>query len=536
MQHHRFATSVLLACVALVLAPPRASACGGFFCNSPTPTNPTPMNQAAEDIVYAVGDDGSLDMIVQIAYEGDAVDFAWILPVPSIPDVDVGSDTLFDLLRAATVPTFAVASFSPTTEGVCAPDPACDFPSSGFGCGASAASAPMRGPDGVALVDAGAAALDGGGVTVVARENIGPYDSILLSGGTAEEVVTYLMNAGYDIPAETAPLLEGYVESGNSFLALRLLAGRQTAELQPIALHFANEQPCLPIRLTALATNPDLPIRAFFLANGRGVPLNYSLIEPDYADTSLFQGITPYPTWIDTLVDEAGGHAWVTEYAGAPPPPSLGLPAVSTLRRETYAQTVSALVSQGYGAEPALLSIVARHSGLEGDAAQRAAICLVSSFSGCEVGETADIDALLGDVDATITGPRLRADALLASRPQLTRLYTSMSAEDMTLDPEFRIEPDLDPVSNVHMGTLVRMCDSAHYSVDAEVQLRVEGRSTVWQAAVDSSPEAFCARRGGTPRGSGCAASPGSARGGVAVAMLVLGALGVVRSMRRRRR
>src|SRR3954468_10577629 len=67
------------ALVALVPARP-ARACGGFFCGT------TPVDQTAERIVFKVHED-STTMITQIAYTGKAEDFAWVLPLASVPDV-----------------------------------------------------------------------------------------------------------------------------------------------------------------------------------------------------------------------------------------------------------------------------------------------------------------------------------------------------------------------------------------------------------------------------------------------------------------
>ena len=45
------------------------------------------------------------------------------------------------------------------------------------------------------------------------------------------------------------------------------------------------------------------------------------------------------------------------------------------------------------------------------------------------------------------------------SRPYLTRLYTTMSADEMTMDPVFEFNPDLPDVSNVHTANRYVRCD-----------------------------------------------------------------------------
>ncbi|MFP6593215.1 MAG: DUF2330 domain-containing protein [Candidatus Latescibacterota bacterium] len=60
----------------VLLSTTTAEACGGFFCSF------APMNQDSERILFVDRDD-SVTAHVQIAYTGEAADFAWTLPVPS---------------------------------------------------------------------------------------------------------------------------------------------------------------------------------------------------------------------------------------------------------------------------------------------------------------------------------------------------------------------------------------------------------------------------------------------------------------------
>lgn len=80
-------------------APDQAEACGGFFCSQQAP-----VNQAAERIIFSQNGDGTVTAVVQILYEGPSEEFAWVLPVPGIPDVGVSSDIVFTRLQAATNP------------------------------------------------------------------------------------------------------------------------------------------------------------------------------------------------------------------------------------------------------------------------------------------------------------------------------------------------------------------------------------------------------------------------------------------------
>jgi hypothetical protein len=88
--------------------------------------------------------------------------------------------------------------------------------------------------------------------------------------------------------------------------------------------------------------------------------------------------------------------------------------------------------------------------------------------------------------------PMIETEALLESRPYITRLYTTMSADEMTVDPVFDFNPDLKPVSNVHTATRYMKCDSDQWRVDLGPAGMVQGTGTgTWPVAMDSQPAAM---------------------------------------------
>src|SRR5688572_9301157 len=99
-----------------------ARACGGTFCN----TGPTamPVDQTGENILFVM-DGQNVEAHVQIQYQGAADRFAWVVPMPEIPAVTVGSQLLFQNLLQATVPQYGFSSqfdscsssFSPGSGG-----------------------------------------------------------------------------------------------------------------------------------------------------------------------------------------------------------------------------------------------------------------------------------------------------------------------------------------------------------------------------------------------------------------------------------
>ena len=62
------------------------------------------------------------------------------------------------------------------------------------------------------------------------------------------------------------------------------------------------------------------------------------------------------------------------------------------------------------------------------------------------------------DLQDRVVTPTLAAGALFDAFPYLTRLYTTLSPEDMNKDPVFSFNPGLKDWPNVHDGTLTYHC------------------------------------------------------------------------------
>ncbi len=92
-----------------------------------------------------------------------------------------------------------------------------------------------------------------------------------------------------------------------------------------------------------------------------------------------------------------------------------------------------------------------------------------------DVLDVMDTAAFLDAVQENVVGPMRQTQALLGARAYVTRLYTTMSAEDMTLDPWFDFNPDLDDVSPVHTAERVVECN-----------LGVTQAEAPWRAELDT--------------------------------------------------
>jgi hypothetical protein len=488
----------------VALDPSRAEACGGFFCSS------APVDQAGETIVYSLESDGTITMTVEVDYRGFDDDFAWILPVPAPPEISIGSPALFDTLRAATQPMFLIDDF---VEGTCRPHPRC-IHSSGCGevstgCGMTSSPGGMPWTGGYVEVDAAPRmtvpdpdAGSGMPVTIYSDERVGPYDAVVLGATTGAEVVTWLREHGYDIPEQSVELLEPYAASGQVFVALRLSANAATGVLRPITLRMTTAEACLPIRLTAIATVPNMPIAAFFLGAQPVSPMNYSTAVVDTTDLGFFTGDLSYPRAVRAAVDELGGQAFAVDYSGPTPAVVIARPAVDALATELDPAAFLAMLRDlGYTGDSILLELLERHlrppDGVDATAYYN---CLTTgSTSSCGEPLLYDPAALADAIEREIREPRARAQEMVDRHPHLTRLYTEMSAAEMTLDPIFVEERRVPPTSNVHRARRVTECSADYFEEDAPQRLESLGGERRLSSGTRADDRAFCRRFGAVP-------------------------------------
>jgi len=433
--------------LSLVLSVPAARACGGFFCTT------VPMNQVAENILFIQGE-GTVTTHVQIQYSGTAADFAWVLPLPAVPELAVSHNQIFVELQRATQPSFQL-NFQE--------DVSCGFPPIAFST--SAESGPRS------------------NVEVASEERVGPYDTVVISADDADAVVGWLVENGYQLGDLGVELLTPYIEEGFYFLALKLAPDRDVGDLQPIAMTYAADSPGIPIRLTAVATEPDLGVLAYVLGEHRAVPTNYLHVQLNKAAINWFFGGFNYQSVVSQAANEAGGQAFVTEYAG--PSAIVGDFFLDTfdldkLRQQDHpADFIATALAQGFPNDAQMQTLLRRHIPMPAVVLTEGVLEVVfagdreayeqarqggwlqdtaeSSFYGNMraydryLGDVAfDARAFVDDLERIVVDALMQVQAVLADAPYLTRLYTTLSADEMTLDPMFSYNPDLPRVSNVH--------------------------------------------------------------------------------------
>jgi hypothetical protein len=473
-----------------------AAACGGFFCSTAQP-----VNQAAERIVFADNGDGTVTAVIEIQYQGDSSEFSWLLPIATAPaegQIQVASNLAFQRLQSATNPLYNLTT---RVEG---------------SCKAEARNASLSADFATSAPGAGAAESINSDVNVEASGSVGPFDWTVISvtEGTpepAEEAVAWLTANGYDVPDGAATLLGPYLEDGLFLLALRLTKDADVGSIRPIVLTYEADRAMIPVKLTAVAANEDMGVMTWLLGKGRGVPENYLALEINEARINWFNAASTYNDVVIEAADDAGGQGFVTEFAGA------ASEFAGVVWQDWEMQLWDTQQEQPSGSLGELFQTMLNTWGSYDGFwdAVRASVTLPDQVNEADVRACPSCYAemvqfspseFLAAIESNVIEPMRVIQDLLDVHPKLTRLYTTLSAEEMTLDPLFTFNEELPNLSNVHNAERVIECNpnitqaEASWRIELPQGGRVRGTPEdanlqAWPAALSALPPNFTIQR-----------------------------------------
>ncbi|WP_244924085.1 DUF2330 domain-containing protein [Enhygromyxa salina] len=558
-----------------MLLPGSAQACGGTFCDA-GPTS-MPVDQTGENILFKIGADFvEAHIQIQIDPSTPADAFAWVIPVLSVPEFSVGSQILFDNMLNGSVPSYG-RTF---TSDMCAPPPDNNNADEGA---LSTGGDDFGGETGG---DAGDG--DPGGPDVVFKGSVGAFEIAVLEGGTVEGVMQWLGDNGYQQDPNAEPILASYLEDDFKFVALKLGVEAGVEDVHPIVIRYSGTEPCVPIRLTAIAAADDMDIRTFFLGDARVVPVNYRHVLINSLKIDWFSDGGNYKEVIAMAVDaqEADGNAFVTEYAGDSSVISLNgvynqnwdpapyaalvdspIGAFEQLSADSLLYCEPDFESNCVGLHPLIMPILAEYIPVPNGVSE-AEFYADMEFYVDQIDLTVwDAAAFSATLDERIFKPGAHAVDLVQQNPYLTRMYTTISPSEMNVDPIFRSNATLPEVDNVRQATQRTLCDGGRLVTlpdGREVYFPVD-EPFVWPSFQDEMPwdedidqdgmaadaplinlvdntekinellSAYNKERGygDIPTGCGCSLAPAGPAGGVAFGLATLGLFGLVRRRRR---
>jgi len=502
MRAFRLAPAALLALPLLPLSPV-AMACGGFFCES------VPIQQAAEQIVFRQ-QGNRITAMVRILYSGEAERFSWVIPVPNEPDLSLGADVTFPELELATRPMF-------------------DLERNGEDCGFDAADGST-----VAFPESVASATDSDdGVTIVAEESVGPFDTVTLRGDTADALILWLEENDYDLSENGRDLIEPYVEAGMLFVGVKLSNGESTDAIQPLVMEYTSEKPMIPIRLTAVAAEDDMGVLVWVVGEARAVPENYLHVTPNYARLNWYTGTrnaySSYQTLVTAAMNEVeadgltdNGQGFATDFAGTIDDDLRGRLNGSIGQEERFRAELDAL--DEFGGDAA--DFIAQALNGSEEPSLRIGVLQEASVLPLPEGRTPDLyfdaqalrnfytDEQLGAARSTLRDrilereiePLTTALGLFPEGAYMTRLFTTLSAEEMTEDPTFGYNETMPDQPRLRRAVLDASCENGESAwtltldegTDRDGEVVIRARQPVpfgVPAATDGQPASFLQAR-----------------------------------------
>ena len=163
---------------------------------------------------------GRQQLIISPSFDGAPAEFAWIIPVPSRPNVQILDGAIFHELARLT-----------------SPPP----PRQGNGFKGAAGSAPTA------------------SVQVLERKTVGAYDVSVLAATDGRALSRWLNQNGYRVPERAQKPISEYVREKWTFVACKVkntgsASGLRSGTLAPIRLTFNTKRPVYPMRISS--TNP----------------------------------------------------------------------------------------------------------------------------------------------------------------------------------------------------------------------------------------------------------------------------------------
>jgi hypothetical protein len=236
---------------------PFAFADGGYFFKA---VEEGELAQTRQEVLLAFqGDDtGETEYVTYVLrthYAGNPSEFAWVIPVPATPTDVVSHETaiLFDELNELTKPRFFVF------QGV-------GFPG-GCGCGGLASDMSGSAVPGVVEVEAAGRA--------------GIFEWVALTSTGSDALLDWLNDNGYGVPAEANDILDGYIQDGMHFLALRVgepdqVENEGDVEIPPIQFTCQTSQRFYPMAISQISAADETEVLIYILADHRAEAANVS--------------------------------------------------------------------------------------------------------------------------------------------------------------------------------------------------------------------------------------------------------------------
>ena len=297
--------AIATSAVALLAAAPQALAFCGFFVAK---GDAKLFNEASKVVMVRDGNRTVITMVND--FQGDAKDFAMVVPAPTVLEreqIHVTENAIIDHLDAYSAPRL-VEYYDPDP---CQPIVVMER---------MMAASPMGAAGRLDDVSRDRAL----GVTVEAQYLVGEYDILILSATQSDGLETWLKENGYTIPDGASDVLGSYIKQGMKFFVAKVNLEEHAKQgggvLRPLQLAFESPKFMLPIRLGMVNSKGSQDLLLYTLTrNGRVETANYRTVRmPSDVEIPVMVkdrfGET-YKALYGEAVEKQGGAAVMLEYA-----------------------------------------------------------------------------------------------------------------------------------------------------------------------------------------------------------------------------
>jgi hypothetical protein len=235
----------------------------GFMLPFTGPTSDTVKADPSSDAQRAllVWADGRETIHLKSSYSGPASDFAWVIPIPSLPVVRRSDWTLFDQAERATRPQLTVITgYRFGLKGL------------SIGCSSRASEPQKQTPPTV--------------VRVLQSLDIRELHIDIVTAADSGGFIQWLRHHHYAVPQKAEPILQRYIDTQFYFVVVKIgksdswpegRAITQTVSggLTPLAITFTAEKPFYPLAVSAISAAPENELLLLTVARLPLEPVEY---------------------------------------------------------------------------------------------------------------------------------------------------------------------------------------------------------------------------------------------------------------------
>jgi hypothetical protein len=265
--------TLISALLAVLVTTTAQAFCGFYVAKADTSL----FNQASQVVLVRDGDRTVITMAND--FEGEAEDFAVVIPVPTMirrEQINVGDRAVIEHLDAYTAPRLVEYHD---------PDP----------CLRYEADELMRNSAALpAAADEAAKSARSRGITIEAQYTVGEYDIMILSATQSGGLVSWLNENGYKLPRGAERIVGSYLKQDMRFFVARVNLEEQAKSgyryLRPIQVAYESNKFMLPIRLGTLNAKGKQELYVYALTRtGRVETTNYRTVKlPSNVDVPEF--------------------------------------------------------------------------------------------------------------------------------------------------------------------------------------------------------------------------------------------------------